>query len=136
MQVIWKMPENYLHSELTSEIIRTFYKVYNTLGYGFLEKVYQNALIIELERSGIKCSSSFAIDVFYEDIKVGYFVADIVAKNLVIIEVKSVDSIGEEHEAQLLNYLKATKIEVGLIVNFGKKLQFKRKVFSSNYKTN
>ena len=130
------MPENYLHSELTSEIIRSFYKVYNTLGYGFLEKVYQNSLLIELERCGLNCSSSYAIDVFYKDIKVGYFVADIVVQNLVIIEVKSVDSICEEHEAQLLNYLKATKIEVGLIVNFGKKLQFKRKVFSSDYKAN
>ena len=129
------MPERFIHSELTSEIIRNIYKVYNTIGYGFLEKVYQNALLIELERSGLRCSTSYSIDVFYEDIKVGYYVADIVVQNLVIIEVKSVDSICEEHEAQLINYLKASKIEVGLIVNFGKKLQFKRKVFSSDYKT-
>ena len=130
------MPEQYLHSELTAEIIRSFYKVYNSLGYGFMEKVYQNALLIELRKSGLICFPSYSIEVYYEEIKVGHYVADIVVQNLVIIEVKSVDVICEVHESQLLNYLKATQIEVGLLVNFGSKPQFKRKVFLSTYKNN
>src|SRR5215213_7771151 len=102
------MPEQYLHTELTSEIIRSIYKVYNTLGYGFLEKVYQNALLIELSKSGLTCLAFYSFDVYYEDIKIGYYVADIVVQNSVIIEVKAVDAICEAHESQLVNYLKAT----------------------------
>ena len=128
------MNDKYQHSELTSEIIRVFFKVYNSLGYGFLEKVYENEILIELERSGLKYCSSYTIDVYYEGFNVGYYVADIIVENLIIIEIKSASILCEEHESQLLNYLKATNIEIGLLVNFGSKLQFKRKVFSSGYK--
>jgi len=128
------MADNYLHSDITSLIIKAFYKVYNQLGYGFLEKVYQNALLIELRRLQLECQPSFPIDVFYENYKVGFYIADIIVNNCVIIEVKAAECLCEEHEAQLTNYLKATDIEVGILLNFGKKAEFKRKVFSKEYK--
>ena len=128
------MSNNYLHSDITSAIIKAFYKVYNKLGYGFLERVYQNSLLLELKKSGLNCDPLHPIDVFYENSKVGFYIADIIVNNSVIIEIKAMESLREEHEAQLVNYLKATDIEVGLLLNFGKKPEFKRKVFSSEYK--
>jgi GxxExxY protein len=129
------MTDNYIHSNLTNLIIKAFFKVYNKLGYGFLERVYQNALVIELTRSGLKCSTGFPIDVFYNGHKVWFYIADIIVNDFVVIENKAAESLCEEHEFQLVNYLKATKIEVGLLLNFGKKPQFKRKVFSQEYKS-
>jgi GxxExxY protein len=128
------MTNNYLHSQLTSEIIKAYYKVYNTLGYGFLEKVYENALLIELKSRGLVCSRQVPIDVFYEQEKVGCYFADVIVNDTVISEIKAAESLCEEHEAQLINYLKATRIEVGLLLNFGKKPGFKRKVFSAEFK--
>ena len=128
------MSDNYLHSDLTSEIINAYYKVFNTLGYGFLQKVYENALLIELRARGLFCARQVPIDLFYEKEKVGFYFADLIVNDCVIIEVKAADSLCEEHEAQLTNYLKATNIEVGLLLNFGKKPEFKRKVFSSEFK--
>ena len=128
------MEGNYLHSNITSEIIKAFYEVYNKLGYGFLEKVYQNALLIELRKIYLDCKPAYPIDVYYEGQKIGFYIADIILENSVIIEIKAAESLCEEHEAQLVNYLRATDIEVGILLNFGKKLSFKRKVFSKQYK--
>jgi GxxExxY protein len=128
------MADNFLHAEITSIIIKAFYSVYNKLGYGFLEKVYQNSLLIELRKHNLDCTPLFPIDVFYEDFKVGFYVADIIVNKSVIIEIKAAECLCEEHEAQLTNYLKATDMEVGMLLNFGKKAEFKRKVFSSEFK--
>jgi GxxExxY protein len=123
-----------INQEKTSAILKCFYKVYNTLGYGFLEKVYENALYYELINNGIVCSKQVPITVYYEGIRVGDYYADIIVENDVIIELKAAEAIVEEHENQLINYLKATNIEVGLLLNFGKDPQFKRKIFSNERK--
>ena len=123
-----------LHEDLTSKIIGAFYKVYNTRGYGFLEKVYENSLKIELIRLGFKVEQQKNIKVFYEGYDVGEYFADLIVNDLVIIELKAAETICEEHEAQLLNYLKATDKEVGLLFNFGKEAKFIRNVFSNENK--
>lgn len=123
--------DNYKHSDITKKIINAFYKVYNTLGYGFLEKVYENALYIELVAMGLIVKKQKQIKVFYEGKEVGEYFADMIVESSVIIELKASESLCEEHEFQLINYLKATDIEVGLLLNFGKKPQFSRKVFSN-----
>lgn len=123
-----------LHEDKTQKIIQAFYKVYNTLGYGFLEKVYQNALLIELRKMGFLCQSELPVKVFYEGIIVGDYRADIIVDNCVIIENKAAEALMEEHEYQLINYLKATEIEVGLLLNFGKKPEFKRRIFTNDRK--
>jgi GxxExxY protein len=128
------MNENYQHSELTELIIKSFYEVYNKLGFGFLEKVYENALLIELEKNGLSAKSQMPIDVFYDTEIVGVYFADIVVEDLVISELKGCEGLAAEHEAQLLNYLRATDIEIGLLLNFGKTPQVKRKAFSNQYK--
>jgi GxxExxY protein len=128
------MSDNYKHSDITGIIIKAFYNVYNQLGYGFLEKVYENALLIELKKLGLECVAQYPIKVFYDNLKVGFYIADIIVNNCVIVEIKAAETLCEEHEAQLTNYLKATDIEVGLLLNFGKKIEFKRKVFSTEFK--
>ncbi|MBP6431774.1 MAG: GxxExxY protein [Ferruginibacter sp.] len=128
------MLDNYKHSDITSLIIKGYYAVYNKLGYGFLEKVYENALAIELQKLGLNCKLQYAIHVFYDNEKVGFYIADMLVNDCVIIEIKAAECICEEHEAQLTNYLKATDIEVGILLNFGKKPEFKRKVFSTEFK--
>ena len=122
------------YQELTELIIRAFYNVYNSLGYGFLEKVYENSMLIELKSLGLNCEKQKPISVFYKNLNVGEYFADIIVENKVIIELKAAVGIIEEHEAQLLNYLKATSIEVGLLFNFGKQPQFKRQIFENEYK--
>lgn len=124
----------YLHQDITKRIIQAFYNVYNTLGYGFLEKVYHNALLIELTKMGFRCYSEFPIDVFYEGSNVGKFFADIIVDEKVIIEIKAKEAICKEHEYQLINYLKATEIEIGLLLNFGKEPELKRKIFTNDRK--
>lgn len=128
------MEENFKHTALTNKVIRCFYTVYNQLGFGFLEKVYEKALLIELRKSGLSASRQTQLKVFYDQTEVGDYFADIVVENEVIIEIKTAERLIEIHEAQLINYLKATNIEVGLLLNFGKTPQFKRKVFSNKYK--
>ena len=125
------MDEVYLHKELTAEIINRFYKVYNTLGYGFLEKVYEKALKYELEKAGFNVERQKPINVYYETELVGEYFADLLVENKVIIELKAAETICEEHENQLINYLKATEIEVGLLLNFGKNPEVKRKIFTN-----
>ena len=123
-----------LYEEETKLIIEAFYKVYNTLGYGFLEKVYQNAMLIELRNMGFKCQSEMCVKVYYEGLIVGDYRADIIVDDCIIIENKTAKSLSEENEFQLINYLKATEFEIGLLLNFGKKPEFKRKIFTNDYK--
>ncbi len=123
--------QDFKYKELTEEIIRIFYRVYNKLGYGFLEKVYENAMMIELKKEGIPAVSQYAIKVLYEGEVIGEYYADILVENKVIVEIKAARSLVKENEAQLLNYLKATDIEVGLLVNFGTKPEVKRKAFDN-----
>ena len=121
------------HRILTEKIIKTFYEVYNTLGYGFLEKVYENSLIIELKKAGIAAMPHAPIKVLYDGEVVGEYFADILVDDKVIVEIKAVRQVGPEHEAQLLNYLKATDVEVGLLLNFGTRPEVKRKILD-NYR--
>ena len=123
-----------LHEEITEKIIKAFYKVNNTLGFGFLEKVYENAIAVELRKMGFNVSQQQKIKVYYETEEVGEYYSDLTINDLVIIEVKAAKSLCEEHEAQLVNYLRATKIEVGLLLNFGKNAEFKRKIFTNDRK--
>jgi GxxExxY protein len=124
-----------LYQETTDLIIKCFYKVYNELGFRFLEKVYENAMLIELRANGLIGSKQVPVEVFYEGILVGSYFADIIVENKIIIELKAGEGLlVEEHELQLINYLKATKMEVGLLLFFGKKPQFKRKIFTHNNK--
>jgi GxxExxY protein len=125
---------NFKHSDITDQIIKAFYSVYNGLGYGFLEKVYENAMMIELNKIGFNVKNQAPIKVFYEEKEIGNYFADLLVEDKVIVELKSAENICEEHEAQLINYLRATKIEVGLLLNFGKSAQIKRKVFNNEYK--
>ncbi len=109
-----------LHEKITEKIIQSYYKVYNILGYGFLEKVYENAMALELRKAGMRVNQQDNIKVFYETEEVGDYYADLLVESLVIVEIKAAKALSEEHEAQLTNYLKGTDIEVGLLLNFGK----------------
>jgi len=122
------------HADLTRRIIGAFYKVYNTLGYGFSEKVYENALVLEIEKLNLEVKPQYAIKVYYEGVEVGEYFADILVNEAVILELKAVRQLLPEHEAQLLNYLKATPIEVGLLLNFGPKAETKRKIYDNQRK--
>jgi GxxExxY protein len=122
----------YKHQSLTSEIISAFYQVYNSLGYGFLERVYEGAMVIELKDRGLNVKRQSQVDVFYGDNKVGSYFADLIVEDCVIVELKAAEGMREEHEAQLINYLKATEIEVGLLLNFGKDPEVRRKIFSND----
>ncbi|MEJ2195342.1 MAG: GxxExxY protein [Ignavibacteriaceae bacterium] len=123
-----------LHQQITDKIIKCFYEVYNILGYGFLEKVYENALYNELILSNLRCERQKKIEVFYKESQVGEYYADILVENKIILELKAAEAICEEHEFQLINYLKATNLEVGLLLNFGKKPGIKRKIFTNDRK--
>jgi GxxExxY protein len=124
----------YLYPGLTKKIIQCYFKVYNTLGYGFLEKIYENALMIELSREGLKAEKQKPIKVFYHDMMVGEYFADIIVADKVILELKAAEAIVPEHEFQLLNYLKATQIEIGLLCNFGKRPEIRRKILTNDRK--
>ncbi|SEG30584.1 GxxExxY protein [Flavobacterium urumqiense] len=122
------------HKELTDGILKTFYEVYNELGYGFLEKVYQNSMYIELKNKGYKVEAQNKIKVYYKGTEVGEYYADLIVENLIILELKAVDYIVKDFENQILNYLRSTDCEVGLLLNFGKKPEFRRKIFENNRK--
>ena len=125
---------DFKHTDITDRIIKSFYKVYNKLGYGFQEKVYANSLDIELQKSGLRTILEELINVYYENELVGKYYADILVNGLVIVEIKATRGLFEEHEAQLLNYLKATPYEVGLLLNFGLKPEIRRKAFDNSRK--
>lgn len=116
------------------EVINAFYEVYNALGYGFLERVYQNALYLELLDRGFTCEAQKKIEVHYKGRVVGEYYADIVVNNDMILELKAADSLCVEHEYQLINYLRATDIEIGYLLNFGKHAMYKRKIFTNDKK--
>ena len=119
------------HDDITKQIIQAFYTVYGVLGYGFLEKVYENALAIELRKLGLKVAQQAQIVVYYDRHEVGVYQADLLVADAVIVELKASRALVPEHEAQLLNYLKATPYEVGLLLNFGPKPQIKRKIYDN-----
>ena len=118
------------HEEVTSGVISAFYKVYNTLGYGFLEKVYENSLCLELKELGYKVETQKEITVLYHGQSVGKYYADLLINGNIILELKAVECLRSEHRFQLINYLKATGIEVGLLLNFGKSAEVRRVVYS------
>lgn len=119
------------YEKITFDIIKSFYKVYNTLGHGFLEKVYENALSLELKKLGYNVESQKAINVYYDNQEVGNYYADLLISDEIILELKTVEKLKDEHKFQLVNYLKATDIEIGLLLNFGKKPEVKRVVFTN-----
>jgi GxxExxY protein len=122
------------HSDLTDKIIGVFYDVYNELGYGFLESVYEEALVIALRDTGLAVSRQIPIPVWFRGRQVGEFRADILVDHKVLLELKSARVLERAHEAQLLHYLKATEIEVGLLLNFGSRPQFRRLLFDNQRK--
>lgn len=134
MTRIERMITDLLHKNITDQILRSFYTVYNKLGFGFLEKVYENALLIELMNMNLFCEKQKPIKVFYKEKIVGEYFADILVENKVIVELKAAECLVPEHELQLVNYLKATDMEIGLLLNFGRKPQFIRKAFSNQRK--
>jgi len=118
------------HKELTAKIIECAYKVHNTLGFGFLEGIYQNALLIELLKTGLQSEKEKKIQVYYDTQLVGDYISDIIVEGKIVLELKSVKELHPAHEAQLINYLKATGIEIGLLINFGESVQVKRKIYT------
>ena len=125
---------NLLMSDVTGPVIAVFYRVYRELGFGFLENVYRNAMAFELRKLGFPVTKNEKIEVMYGGSVVGTYYADLVIKKSVIVELKACAGLIEQHEAQLLNYLRATHYEVGLLVNFGQKPRFKRLVFENRFK--
>ena len=122
----------YIFSDITEKIIQCFYTVYNSLGNGFLEKVYEKALSIELRRAGLQIEVQCPIKVYYQNEIVGEYFADIIVNDSVIVELKAIDSLNAVHGNQLVNYLKATGIVVGLLINFGPKPEIKRKIYTTS----
>ncbi|MEO5859521.1 MAG: GxxExxY protein [Pyrinomonadaceae bacterium] len=125
---------NIVDEELSGRIIKAFYKVYNALGHGFLESIYHNSLLLELVAEGLAVETEKPIAVYYEGKVVGTFSADLIVGGKIILELKAKETIHPAHEAQLINYLRATDVEVGLLLNFGKSPEFKRKYFSNKNK--
>lgn len=123
-----------LHKELSEEILDAYYEVYHELGYGFLEKVYQNALFLELKERRLTVVPQKPCPVYYKSKQVGEYFCDMLVNNIIILELKACECIREEHEVQLLNYLKASNIELGFVLNFGKKPEFSRKICSNAFK--
>jgi GxxExxY protein len=123
-----------LHKEITDKVLKSFYQVYNELGFGFLERVYQNAMYYELKSQSFNCETEKPIKVYYKNMLVGEYRADIIIDNKVILELKASDVLVYENELQLINYLKATEIEVALLLNFGQKPEFRRKIFTNENK--
>ena len=119
------------HGSFTDQILKVFYDVYNELGHGFLESVYHRSLVVALETTGLSVSSRVAIPVWFRGYRVGHFEADVLVEDCVLLELKAARSLDSSHRAQLLNYLRATDIEVGLLLNFGERPEFKRIVFDN-----
>jgi len=122
------------YEEITREIIRIFFKVYNILGDGFLERVYVGAMKVELDRAGLRCVRELPIKVNYEGVIVGEYFCDLLVEEKVLVEVKAVSCLSDKDERQLRNYLKATRVEVGLLMNFGDEAKFKRQYCSNESK--
>ncbi len=124
------------HKDVTDKILHAFFKiVYPMLGFGFLEKVYENAMVIALRQLGLKVEQQVKILVYFAGQVVGEYFADLVVEDKIIVELKAVDHLLSEHDAQLLNYLRATKYEVGMLLNFGPQPRFHRRVFDNERKS-
>lgn len=119
------------HGLITDRILGVFYDVYNELGWGFLESVYHQSLVLALQSVGLRVNSKVPIPVWFRGIRVGRFEADILVESCVLLELKAVRTLDSSHRAQLTNYLRATEIEVGLLLNFGEKPEFKRVIFDN-----
>ncbi len=125
---------NLLHRNLSDTILKIYFEVYNELGYGFLEKVYQNAMYFELKSQGYKVEAQKQIKVYYKSQLVGDYFADLLIEDSIILELKACECLMDEHKAQLLNYLKATEVEIGLLLNFGTTSEFKRSIYTNDRK--
>ena len=119
------------HGSITDQILRVFYDVYNELGHGFLESVYHRALVLALKSKGMKVCSRVSIPVWFRGERVGYFEADVLVEDCVLLELKAARMLDSSHRVQLMNYLRATEIEVGLLLNFGERPEFKRLIFDN-----
>jgi GxxExxY protein len=119
------------HGLITDRILRVFYEVYNELGHGFLESVYHRSLVLVLESAGMRVCSRVAIPVWFRGSQVGHFEADLLVEDCVLLELKAARMLDSSHRAQLMNYLRATEIEVGLLLNFGERPEFKRVIFDN-----
>jgi GxxExxY protein len=124
------------HREITDLIIRTFFKVYNTLGHGFLEKVYRNSFADEACKLGLNVERELPVQVIYNQAVVGNYYPDFLVNDVVIIEIKAVSQLAVAHESQLINYLKSTPYEIGLLMNFGEKAEFRRRIMDNDRKGN
>ena len=124
-----------LHKEITDKVLRAFYDVYNELGCGFLERVYQNSMMIELRKKGLEAEEERKVEVHYGENIVGTFFADITVDGKVILELKACEELRDQHKNQLINYLKASDLEIGLLLNFGPEPTFKRVIFSNRKST-
>ncbi|MGD9561610.1 MAG: GxxExxY protein [Pyrinomonadaceae bacterium] len=125
------MDNGLIHRDLTDKIIGTFYEVYNELGFGFLESVYEDAMVIALEEKGLEVGQQISVPVWFRGRSIGTFAADLLVEHRVIVELKAVSQLVEAHVAQLMHYLRATEVEVGLVMNFGLRPEFKRRVFEN-----
>ena len=126
--------DNFLHKKLSDSILKIYYEVYNQLGYGFLEKVYQNAMYLELKSQGYKVDAQKQIKVYYKKQVVGEYYADLFVEDSIMLELKACECLMDAHQAQLINYLKATKIEIGFLLNFGEEPEFKRCIYTNDRK--
>ena len=122
------------HADVTEKIIGIFYDVYNELGYGFLECVYEESLTIALHQAGLAANRQIPLPVWFRGHEVGEFRADVLVENCVLLELKAARSLDPAHEAQLLHYLKSTEVEIGMLLNFGTRPQFRRLIFDNDRK--
>ena len=127
---------NLLHKTITDRILKVYYEVYNELGHGFLEKVYQNAMYFELKSLGYKVEAQKQIKVYFKRQLVGEYYSDLLVEDKVIVELKATELLMNVHVAQIMNYLKATPIEVGILLNFGEEPEFKRLIYTNDRKIN
>ena len=134
LDVMETAPPGLKHAEITERIIGVFYDVYNELGYGFLESTYAEAMMVALQQSGLRSERELPVPVWFRGKKVGQYFADIIVNEIVLLELKAARNLESAHEAQLLHYLKATDVEVGLLLNFGMRPQFRRLLFDNDRK--
>lgn len=132
--LVMDSPPTLKHAQLTKQIIGVFYDVYNELGYGFLESTYAEAMVVALAQSGLAAVREVPVPVWFRGQKVGQYFADLLVDNAVLLELKAARNLESAHKAQLLHYLRATEIEVGLLPNFGLRPQFRRLLFDNERK--
>lgn len=126
---------SFLHSDATDMSIGAFYRVYNRMGYGFLESVYRNALTRELTKAGVPFEREVPIDIWYDGERIGHFKADFLVDGRVVLEVKATQALIDADRSQLLNYLRGSKVEVGLLLHFGPKPRVERTIYTNERKT-